>query len=691
MKMGFQIAIDVGGTFTDLVCKDNEGKISTFKSPTTPDNLVDGVFNALNLVANSYRLSVNDFLPQCEKFAYGSTTGTNAILEKKGAKTALITTKGFRETLLIREGGKRDTYNLFVDFPEPYIPRYLTMEVTERVNSEGNIEIPLDENEVREVISRLKTWNVEAIAVSLLWSIVNPAHEISIGNLIETGFRGVAYSLSHKVNPCVREYRRTSATAIDASLKPIVLNSVNALESRLTKAGFNGILTHVTSSGGQTSGEDIIRKPVSICFSGPSMGPVAGKVLAAKELDIGNVITIDMGGTSLDVSIIMNGTIPKYREGVIGGHMFGVPSVDVKTIGAGGGSIAWIDAGGLIHAGPLSAGALPGPACYMRGGSEPTVTDANLVRGFINPDYFVGGAMALSPELAEKAIFEKIARPLNLTLHEAASLICLTCEQNMVAAIEDITIRRGIDPRQYLMVGGGAAAGLHAVPLAKELGIKQIILPKAAGVLSAYGILTSDMKSLFASSYFTDSVHFDYKGVNHVLEAMENEAGVYLSKMNISPENRELVFSVEARYEGQVWQLTLPLKTGRIKNQQRLAKVINDFHDLHEAVFFVKNLQDDVEFIEWDVEAIGKLPKPTQEEHKWGGKDPSADWKDKRLAFFKEMNSAIDIPVYRGEALAYGNEIEGPALIDEPLTTIVLYPGSNAVVTELGSYVINIL
>jgi len=683
MKMGFQIAIDVGGTFTDLVCRDHGGKTSTFKSPTIPDNLVDGVFNALRLASDSYGLSVNDFLPQCEKFAYGSTTGTNAILEKKGAKTGLITTRGFRETLLIREGGKRDTYNLYVDYPDPYIPRYLTMEVTERVNSEGAIEMPLDETEVREVISRLKSWHVEAIAVSLLWSMANPAHEISIGSLIEEEFPGVAYSMSHKVNPCVREYRRTSATAIDASLKPIVLHSVHELEARLKEAGFNGILTHVTSSGGQTSGEDIIRKPVSICFSGPSMGPVAGKVLAAKELDMGNVITVDMGGTSLDVSIIMDGTIPMYREGIIGGHMFGVPSVDVKTIGAGGGSIAWIDAGGLIHVGPRSAGALPGPACYMRGGSEPTVTDANLVRGFINPDYFVGGAMALSSELAEKAVYEKIAKPLNLTLHEAASLICLTCEQNMVAAIEDITIRRGIDPRKYLMVGGGAAAGLHAVPLARELGIKQIILPKTAGVLSAYGILTSDMKSLFASSHFTDSVNFDYSGVNHVLEAMEKEAEAYLSRMNIGPENRELVFSAEARYEGQVWQLTLPLKTGRIINQQTLAKVIDDFHSLHEAVFFVKNLQDDVEFIEWDIEAIGKLPELTQEEQKWGGENPSAAFKGHRLAFFKEMDRAMEVPVYRGEALAHGNEIKGPALIDEPLTTIVLYPGSNAVVTEI--------
>jgi N-methylhydantoinase A len=563
--------------------------------------------------------------------------------------------------------------------------------VTERINSEGGIEIPLNENEVRNVVSQSRKWNVEAIAVSLLWSIANASHEIRIGKIIENGYPGVAYSLSHEVNPCVREYRRTSATAIDASLKPVVLKSVMELEGRLREADFKGILTHVTSSGGQTSGAEIIQRPVSICFSGPSMGPVAGKAIAADELRFGNVITIDMGGTSLDISIITEGKIPMYREGIIGGHMFGVPSVDVKTIGAGGGSIAWIDAGGFIHVGPQSAGAFPGPACYMRGGSEPTVTDANLVRGFLNPDYFVGGAMKLSSEQAEQAIFDKIAKPLNMTLHEAACLICLTCEQNMVSAIEDITVRRGIDPRDYLMVGGGAAAGLHAVPLARELGIKQIIVPKTSGVLSAFGILASDVKCHLVSSYFTNSDHFDYEGVNRVLENLENNAEAYLSRMSISPKNREIVFSVEARYAGQIWQLTLPLKTNRIKNEQTLTQVVEAFHNLHESVYFVKNLQDDVEFIEWDVEAIGKLPEIALEEQPWRDKVPSAALKGRRHAYFQEMGVTIEIPVYLGEALANGNEIEGPAVIEEPLTTVVLYPDSSAFVTKLGNYVIKIL
>jgi N-methylhydantoinase A len=688
--MGFEIAVDVGGTFTDLVCSDNNREINTFKAPTTPDNVIDGVFNAIKSAATFYRMSVEDFLLRCDKFAYGSTIGTNAIIEERGAKTGQICTKGFRDTLLIREGGKRDTYNLFVDYPSPYIPRYLTLEVTERINSEGGIEIPLDEKEVRKVISVFKKWNVKAIAVSLLWSISNPVHEKRIGQIIVEEYPEVFYSLSHEVNPCVREYRRTSATAIDASLKPIIVKSTAEIEKRLNNSGFKGTLTHVTSSGGQTSSEDIIRKPVFIVFSGPSMGPVAGRTLAAQELDSGNAITVDMGGTSFDVSIITGGEIPMFREGIIGNHMFGVPSVDVKTIGAGGGSIAWIDPGGFIHVGPQSAGAIPGPACYMRGGTEPTVTDANLVRGFLDPDYFVGGAMKLSPKLADEVISEKIAKPLGMALHEAAALICFTCEQSMIAAIEDITVRQGIDPREYVMVAGGAAAGLHAVPIAKELGISKIIIPKAAGVMSAFGILTSDVKFLFALSFFTHSLNFDYTKVNAVAGELEKKAKTYLSKMKISPERRKLHFTVEARYAGQIWQLTLPIQDSRIRIEQELAQVVEDFHNLHEKVYSVKNTEDYIEFIEWDMEAVGKLPEFKLKKHKPGTEDPSAALRQKRNAYFKESERIVETPVYLGDKLASGNEIAGPAIIQEPLTTIVLYPESKTTVSEFGSYIVDL-
>lgn len=687
--MGFQLALDVGGTFTDLVCRDDAGAVTTYKSPTTPPDLVEGVLNAISLAAKAHGATLTDFLSSCSKLAYGSTTGTNAIIESKGAKTGLICTRGFRDILLVREGGKRDTYNLFVDYPPPYIPRYLTLEVAERINSEGGVEIPLREDDVYEALRQFKAWKVEAIAVALLWSIANPDHEQKIGRIISEELPDTPFSLSHEVNPCVREYRRTSATAIDASLKPVVLKTVRELERRLSQAGFNGVLTHVTSSGGQASSRDIIEKPVHIVFSGPSMAPVAGRMIASAELGANNVITVDMGGTSFDVAIISDGLIPMYREGVIGDYMFGVPSVDVKSIGAGGGSIATIDSGGFIHVGPRSAAGVPGPACYMRGGTEPTVTDANVVRGFLDPDYFLGGAIKLSATLAEEVI-GTLAVQLKMSLPETAALVAVACEQNMAAAIQDITVRRGIDPREYVMVAGGAATGMHLVPIARELGVKQVIVPRTAAVMSAYGALTSDVKFLYAASLFTSSSRFDFERANETLQQLQHKADDYLSRMGIPPRDRQHIFTVEARYNRQVWQLTLPLRSNRVTDKDDLAILVEDFHSLHEQVYSVRNNADDVEFVEWNVQAVGKLPETRLPQQTGARKDPSAAFLRNRPAYFKETGGIAQVPVYLGENLAFGNEIEGPAIIADPLTTVALYPGSTARVTKYGSYLIQV-
>ena len=348
----------------------------------------------------------------------------------------------------------------------------------ERVTAEGAIAVALDEAGVVTAIDRLRAEGVEAVAVALLWSIANPAHELRIAKLLARHLPGVPVSLSHRVHPTLREYRRTSATAIDASLKPVVERAIGALEGRLREAGFGGVLTLVTSNGGRTAVGDVIAKPVYLCLSGPSAAPQAGTSVARQEaFEPGDLLTVDMGGTSFDVSITTDWETPTHREGVIGGHMFGVPSVDVRTIGAGGGSIARVDAGGMLHVGPASAGAFPGPACYGRGGTRPTVTDANLVRGLLDPDGFADGQMRLSREAAETAIREHVAGPLGIGVAEAANLISVAVEQNMVAAIEAITIRRGVDPRGYTLVSGGSAAGLHAAAMARELGMRRVLVP----------------------------------------------------------------------------------------------------------------------------------------------------------------------------------------------------------------------
>jgi N-methylhydantoinase A len=684
------ISVDVGGTFTDLVMRDAAGTILSLKSPTTPGRIVDGILNAVDLAAKRCGHDVRQLLANCERFACGSTTATNAILEGNCPRTALLCTEGFRDILLVREGGKDDSYNIHLDYPQPYIPRHLTFPVRERMTSEGTVATPLDEDQAIEELGRVKAAGVQAVAVCFLWSIANAAHERRMGELIEKHLPGIPYSLSSVVSPSLREYRRTSATAIDASLKPLVSASVAELEGRLRAAGFVGVLTLVTSSGGQTGSAEIVRKPVHLCLSGPSAAPEAGRRLARlEEVEEGNVIVIDMGGTSFDVSIVTNWDIPMHREGVIAGHMFGVPSVDVKTIGAGGGSIARVDAGGFIHVGPESAGARPGPACYGRGGTRATVTDANLVRGFLNPEGFAGGIMTLDPARAAAAVQADVAEPLGMSEGEAASLIAVTVEQNMVSAIEDITLRRGIDPREYIMVAGGAAAGLHAVTMAREIGIKRILVPKVAGAVSAYGILVSDVRSGFATSLFTSNAKFDYAAVHRALEGLTLEANAYLDRMEVPAADRELAYSAEARYQGQVWQLSLPLRSASIADAAALDSLVEDFHRLHEKLYFVRSAEDPVEFTEWNVMAVGRSKPVMQCATRSDDKTGSARI-GSRAMYFRELGGMSDVAVYDGGKLKPGQSVQGPAVIEEALTTIVLYPNSQATASPQGNIWIDI-
>lgn len=689
--MSLEIAVDVGGTFTDLVLRDADARVRTYKAPTTPGRIVDGILDGVGLVAADFGLTRRQLLGECSKFACGTTAATNAILEGTYARTGLICTEGFRDTLLIREGGKADTYSIAIDYPEPYIPRHLTIGVRERVNSEGGIETALDEAGVVAAIEELKACGVESIAVALLWSIANPAHEQRIGELIEDHWPQVPFSLSHRTSPTLREYRRTSATAIDASLKPLVRRVVNELEGRLREEGLTGVLTLVTSSGGQTAVTEVIERPINLCLSGPSAAPESARsTMRAEGARTCNAIVVDMGGTSFDISIINDWEIPMHREGVIDGHVFGVASVEVKTIGAGGGSIARVDAGGFIHVGPESAKSVPGPSCYGRGGVRATVTDANLVRGFLDAENFAGGTMTLLPQRAHAALEGDIATPLGLSVDEAASLVGLTVEQNMVAAIGEITIRQGVDPREYVMVAGGAAAGLHAVPIARELGIAKVFVPPVAGVLSAFGILVSDIRSTFSRSLPAATDRFDYAAANAVLAALEDEASAYLDRMAVPPQTREVRFSTEARYRGQVWQITLNLAAARIPDADALAEVAETFHQLHEKLYFVRS-GDPIEFTEWSVMAIGRLPRAdldhgVRRDRPEGGAD-----KGRRDVFMRELGGRASVRVVDGTRLMPGETVEGPALIDQPLTTIVLYPATKATFSPNGGIWIDLL
>lgn len=665
----FQIAVDVGGTFTDLVLRDSDHDTLLFKSLTTPNDLSEGIFNGLTLMAKAVGMSTRKMLESCSAFACGTTAATNAILEGKTARTALLCTEGFRDILSIRSGG-RHGFSIQEHFPQPYIPRSLTFGIRERVNAEGRIEVELDLDQAKAQLKACAMHKPEAVAVALLWSHINPQHELALGKLVEEVLPGIPYSLSHEVNPIMGEYKRTSATAIDASLKPVLKTQIAALEERLAENGFSLQPTFVCSNGGRTSSKEITDKPVYLCLSGPSTAPAAACRLAVRSgVTHGNIITIDVGGTSLDASIARGGRVAMHREGSIAGHVFGVPSIDVATVGSGGGSIAWVDAGGMLRVGPESAGSFPGPACYGRGGEQPTLTDANLVRGLLDPNTFADGQMTLSVEKARAAIKRDVATPLGVSIEEAASLIAAVTEQDMVAAIEELAIKRGFDPREFLLVSGGGAGGLHAARLARELGMREVLFPHAASVLCAYGTATGDIKFDFSVTCATNSKSFDFAAVQIALDELTLQGTTFLDRMGVDPLRRELRFTVDAHYQGQISHLTIDVPSYP-KNQEELRKLIEAFHNEHLRNYSVHAPEDTIEFVAWSVEAVGISNENAQE--------VQGNTEELRLLSLKRKRSTID-PVTRAEVsisliasteLEPGDAFRGPALVEDRLTSL---------------------
>lgn len=683
------LAVDVGGTFTDLVVAYEDGSVVGYKTPSTRPDIIQGLFNGIDLIAKSLGQTSEQVIARLKRIDFGTTAATNALLEGKAARTGLIVTKGFRDVLVVREEGKADSYDMKAAYPEPYIPRSLTFEVTERMTAEGAVLRELDEASVMAAIEELRRAEVEAVAISLIWSISNPAHELRVAELVRKHLPDVAVSLGHAVNPCLREYRRTISCAIDASLKPLVALNVNLMHKRLQEVNFAGKLSYITSSGGKASADDIMRRPVYLCFSGPSAAPESGRRFSLMEgIEHGNIITVDMGGTSFDVSITTNGHLPMHREGSIAGHLFGVPSVEIHTIGSGGGSIARVDSGGFLHVGPESAGSRPGPACYDRGGTYATVTDANLISGYLSETFSAGGGMGLSRSLAETAVQDNVAGRLKAPLEEASSLITFACEQGMVAAIDDLTIKRGIDPRDYAMVAGGAAAGAHAISIAREIGIKKLIIPKMAGVLSAYGILAGEVTFGFARSLATSTDNFDHAAVLEVIRTLTREGTDFLTSMSVEPDRQRLIYSCQARYRGQVWELSLPFDPEDVNNPAAAATLAKRFHELHMFLYQAASESETVEITEWNVLATGKLTD-VQLPDISAGHTPSEP-KGTRRAYFRELRQTVDTPVYGALALPIDTPIRGPMLIDETLTTIVISPDATVRLSRFGNYVIEI-
>jgi N-methylhydantoinase A len=679
----FRVAVDTGGTFTDVVVTDERGGLWVGKAPTTPERIFLGLRDALGYVADEHGLTFDRLLADTSVFIYGTTRSTNAIITGGTARTAFLTTEGHPDTLVLREGGKLDPFDFRPAYPEPYVPRRLTFEIRERVTSEGEVLVPLDEAQARGVLAEVRAAGAEAVAVCLLWSIANPIHEERLATLLEEELPGVPYTISHRLNPIIREYRRASSCAIDASLKPLMQRHLGEMGTDLRAAGFRGQLLVVTSFGGVLSVEDVTARPIYSVNSAPSMAPVTAAVYAPAAED---VIVCDMGGTSFDVSLVRGGYVKFTRETWLGprytGHMTGLSSVDVKSIGAGGGSIAWIDAGGLLRVGPQSAGAMPGPACYGHGGVEPTVTDAAVALGYVDPDYFLGGRIRLDRARAEEAILRHVAEPLGLDLGSAARAVMTVANEHMVTAIRDITINEGLDPRGCLLLAGGGAGGMTIARIAEQLGCRRVLVPRTAGALSACGGQFSDIVSEFSISRRADTNRFDRDAVNEGLAFLDAQMDAFLARVAEGVERVDREFFVEARYPYQVWELEVPLRRGRFDDDADVEAMVQGFHGVHERVFAVKEPGQHVECIYWKGRATARLPRPRLRAPEAAVEAAPAT--TRRATF--DAAGPVDTAIRFGGSLGPGDRLDGPAVVEEATTTIVVYPGWSLGVTATGDY-----
>ena len=687
----FRVCIDIGGTFTDCVVaqdargeqgSDSDQRLRIFKTPSTPAAFEQGFMNALGLAAEGYGLELPDFMARVARIVHGTTVSTNALLEGKHASVGLICTHGFRDILTLREAPRKPPFQWRLTYPEPFVPRIRTRGVRGRIDAAGAEHTPLAEDDVLAAVEVFRKLGVEAVAVCLLWSVVNGSHERRVGEIVQGAWPEIPVTLSHRLNPIAREYRRAVSAAIDAALRPVVSAYVHALDGGLRESGYGNELMIANCLGGMMPPDEIAERPIYSVMSGPTLAPVAAKRLA----DAPDLVVVDMGGTSFDVSAVRDGQLVISPEAMLTEFdMLGIPKVDVRSVGAGGGSIAHVDAGGLLRVGPESAGAEPGPACYGLGGTRPTVTDADVVLGIIDPDYFLGGRMRLDKAAAEGAV-GTIADALGIELAAAARTIASTVDHTMIAAIEDITVQEGIDPRESYFVAGGGATAVHMGQMARVLGIKGYMVPKFSAGLSAFGGLISDIVWEETGTLVTDAARFDVDGVNGVLATLVERGRAFLARAGIAEADQRFEYAYLGRYQYQSWEIEVPFATtdGALADDD-VPGLADGFHRMHERIYTIKNENDLVEFTTWKVRAIGPAAAdlaPAERATMAGAAEPHGT----RQVHLPGRYAPETVPVYRGNDLAPGATIAGPAIVEEATTTVLLPEDAQAVIDPLGNY-----
>jgi N-methylhydantoinase A len=675
--MTWRIGVDIGGTFTDVVLVDEgTGHLDVVKVPTTPRDFAGGVLDALRTAMQRRRLAPREV----SWLAHATTVVTNALLEGKGARTALITTRGMRDVLELRRSARASLYDLFQEGPAVLVPRHLRLEVTERIDAQGAIVEPLKIEDVDDAVDFVKRHDVEAVAVCLLFAFLNDNHERAIGARLRAALPGTPVFLSSEVLPEVREFERMSTTAVCAYVGPILASYLARLEHAVTSMGLPS--PHVMgSSGGVFSVEEGLRMPAMAVESGPAAGVIAA-ALGGRQLGLANVISFDMGGTTAKASLIEGGRIKTTSEYEVGGsgnvrrwlhgtgHPIRVPVIDLAEVSAGGGSIAWIDPGGALRVGPESAGAEPGPVCYGQGGERPTVTDADLLLGYLNPAGLLGGALTVDVERARAAVERAIARPLGMSVLEAAAGIVDVVNAAMAAALRIVSVERGYDAREFALCAFGGAGPVHAARLAEELGIRRVIVPPIAGGFSALGLVASDIRRDYARTFYTPLASADLGRMTAAYDAMEEEARDMLQRSGVPAARAAVTRAADCRYGRQAYELTVPVAPGPI-TAATVARLAADFHDRHRVTYGHANPDEGVQLVNLRVSAAGKLAGL---DFRAAEGRPGAAPPRTREAYFKETG-LVSCEVRSREGLAPGFAGAGPLIIEAMDATIVVPPG----------------
>jgi N-methylhydantoinase A len=672
--MAWRVGVDSGGTFTDIcLFEDVSGRVEVWKVSSTPDDPSRGIAEGVEQGVGR----IGALAADVAYFGHGTTVGTNALIQHRGVKTGLITTAGFRDLLEIGRQKRPDLYDLQAEKAPVLVARDLRLEVPERVRHDGTIETALDEQAVRDAVRTLKAAGVEAVAICFLYGFVRPEHEDAARRIVAAEFPEAFACTSHEVAPEFREYERMSTAVVNAYLGPVMGRYISRLAERLTALGLTAAPHLTQSNGGVIGFEQAARLPVRTVLSGPSTGVVAAQEVG-RMIGLPDLITFDMGGTSTDVALLQGGACRLTNEAIVHGYPIKAPMLDIHTVGAGGGSIAYVDSGGLLKVGPRSCGAFPGPVCYDKGNTEAAVTDANVVLQTLNPTHLLGGRMAVRQDLARAAI-ARLADQLGMGVMETAQGIISVVTANMARAIRVVSVQRGHDPRDYTLAAFGGAGPLHAARLAKELDISRILVPRNPGILCAMGLLLTDLRADFATTRLMTLGRAITPAMEDAFRTLRADADAWFEGEGIAAGSQKITRTVDMRYAGQNYELPISLPDGPV-TPASLDRLAEGFAEAHRRMYGFVAEGEAVQLVTFRIEAAGLVRKARFQPQAEAGPDASAAITGRRDMWLPEAGGFVSCPVYDRERLQAGNRIAGPAIVEQMDTTTIVLPGMVAVV-----------